>query len=65
MANIFEDDSIHLEHTANLLNKGIIDGDVDQSDNSSTAIGSRSSSRCWGFPVWSVSVSAGSMSRAR
>jgi len=39
MANFFRDDSVSTEHTANLLNKGIIDGDVDQSDNSSTAVG--------------------------
>jgi len=39
MANFFQDDSFTSSHTANLLNKGIIDGDVDQSDNSSTAVG--------------------------
>jgi hypothetical protein len=39
MANFFRDDSFTSEHTANLLNKGIIDGDVDQSDNSATAVG--------------------------
>ena len=40
MANFFRDDSFSSDHTANLLNKGLIDGDVDQSDNSSTAVGS-------------------------
>ena len=39
MANFFRDDSFTSDHTANLLNKGLIDGDVDQSDNSSTAVG--------------------------
>lgn len=51
MANFFEDDSISLEHTANLLNKGIIDGDVDQSDNSSTAIGAGAVSGSGGATV--------------
>jgi len=40
MANFFEDGSFTSDHTANLLNKGLIDGSVDQSDNSSTAVGS-------------------------
>src|SRR5512139_4008326 len=40
MANFFRDDSFTSDHTANLLNKGLIDGGVDQSDNSSTAVGS-------------------------
>ena len=39
MANFFEDGSFTSDHTANLLNKGLIDGDVDQSDNSSPAVG--------------------------
>jgi hypothetical protein len=42
MANFFRDDSFTSDHTANLLNKGIIDGDVDQSDNSATATGTGS-----------------------
>lgn len=40
MANFFRDDSFSSETNTNLLNKGIIDGDVDQSNNSSTAVGS-------------------------
>ena len=51
MANFFRDDSFSSSHTANLLNKGIIDGDVDQSDNSSTAVGSGAVSASGGSPV--------------
>jgi len=51
MANFFRDDSVSTEHTANLLNKGIIDGDVDQSDNSSTAVGSGAVSAAGGSAV--------------
>jgi len=51
MANFFRDDSVTTEHTANLLNKGIIDGDVDQSDNSSTAVGAGAVSASGGSPV--------------
>jgi hypothetical protein len=39
MADIFRDDSFSSEHTANLLNKGLIDGDVDLGDHSATAVG--------------------------
>jgi hypothetical protein len=39
MANYLQDDSFTSEHTANLLNKGIIDGDVDLGDHSATAVG--------------------------
>jgi hypothetical protein len=51
MANFFRDDSFTDEHTANLLNKGIIDGDVDQSDNSSTAVGAGAVSGSGGAAV--------------
>ena len=51
MANFFRDDSFTSEHTANLLNKGLIDGDVDQSDNSSTAVGSGAVSASGGSAV--------------
>ena len=51
MANFFQDDSFTSSHTANLLNKGIIDGDVDQSDNSSTAVGSGAVSASGGSAV--------------
>ena len=51
MANFFRDDSVSTEHTANLLNKGIIDGDVDQSDNSSTAVGAGAVSASGGSAV--------------
>jgi hypothetical protein len=51
MANFFRDDSFTDEHTANLLNKGIIDGDVDQSDNSSTAVGAGAVSASGGAAV--------------
>jgi hypothetical protein len=39
MANFFEDASFHNLHNSNLVNNGIIEGDVDQSDNSATAVG--------------------------
>jgi hypothetical protein len=39
MANFLRDDSFSNEDVSNLLNKGIIGGDVDQSDNSATAVG--------------------------
>ena len=51
MANFFRDDSVTTDHTANLLNKGIIDGDVDQSDNSSTAVGAGAVSAAGGSAV--------------
>ena len=51
MANFFQDQSFSSSHTANLLNKGIIDGDVDQSDNSSTDVGSGAVSASGGSPV--------------
>jgi len=51
MANLFRDDSVFTDHTANLLNKGIIDGDVDQSDNSSTAVGAGAVSASGGSAV--------------
>jgi hypothetical protein len=55
MANFFRDDSVSTEHTANLLNKGIIDGDVDQSDNSSTAVGAGAVSASGGSLVSNAS----------
>src|SRR4051812_3246013 len=39
MVNFFRDDSFSDENNTNLLNKGIIDGDADLSNNSSTAVG--------------------------
>ena len=51
MANFFQDGSFSSDHTANLLNKGLIDGDVDQSDNSSTAVGAHAVSASGGSPV--------------
>jgi hypothetical protein len=51
MANFFRDDSFTSEHNANLLNKGLIDGDVNQSDNSSTAVGSGAVSASGGSAV--------------
>jgi hypothetical protein len=51
MANFFQDDSFTSDHTANLLNKGLIDGDVDQSDNSSTAVGAGAVSASGGAAV--------------
>ena len=51
MANFFRDDSFTSDHTANLLNKGLIDGDVDQSDNSSTAVGAGAVSASGGSTV--------------
>ena len=51
MANFFRDDSFTSSHTANLLNKGLIDGDVDQSDNSSTAVGAGAVSASGGSAV--------------
>jgi len=51
MANFFRNDSVSTDHTANLLNKGLIYGDVDQSDNSSTAVGAGAVSASGGSPV--------------
>jgi hypothetical protein len=51
MTNFFRDDSFTTDHTANLLNKGIIDGGVDQSDNSSTAVGAGAVSASGGATV--------------
>ena len=36
---IFQDNSVHIDNSQTLINNGIIDGSVDQSNNSSTAIG--------------------------
>ena len=51
MSNFFLDESFHADHTANLLNKGLIGGDVDQSDNSSTAVGAGAVSGSGGATV--------------
>jgi len=51
MSNFFRDDSFTDSHTSNLLNKGIIDGEVDQSDNSSRAVGAGAVSGSGGATV--------------
>jgi len=51
MANFFRDDSFTSSHTSNLVNNGIIDGSVDQSDNSSTAVGAGAVSASGGSAV--------------
>jgi hypothetical protein len=51
MANFFEDQSFTREHASNLVNHGIIEGDVDQSDNSSTAVGAGAVSGSGGAAV--------------
>jgi hypothetical protein len=51
MANFFRDDSFTNETNTNLLNKGIIDGDADLSNNSSTAVGAGAVSGSGGAAV--------------
>jgi hypothetical protein len=51
MANFIRDDSFFSEHDSNLVNRGIIEGDVDQSDNSSTAVGTGAVSGSGGAAV--------------
>jgi len=63
MANFFEDGSFTSDHTANLLNKGLIDGSVDQSDNSSTAVGSGAVSAAGGSTA-NVASGFGAVSNA-
>jgi hypothetical protein len=63
MANFFEDESFTSEHTANLLNKGFIDGFVDLSDNSSTAVGAGAVSGSGGAVV-NAATGLGSVANA-
>jgi hypothetical protein len=51
VANFFRDDSFENETNTNLLNKGIIDGDADLSNNSSTAVGAGAVSGSGGAAV--------------
>jgi hypothetical protein len=51
VANLFQDNSFEDENNTNLLNKGIIDGDADLSNNSSTAVGAGAVSGSGGATV--------------
>jgi len=51
VANFIRDDSFENETNTNLLNKGIIDGDADLSNNSSTAVGAGAVSGSGGAAV--------------